>query len=423
MRAAGRPINYPKLWSIGALHSAQSFPGALAAVALPALFRHNGLSLDMFWVFALPLIPGWLRWLMAIWVDNYGNASFGRRKSWIAPCTLVGAVLYLCLAAVPPDNQMLFVIVAVLCLKSTVMTAQDVAVDGLAADSLLPHERTTGSAIIVLLMFAGTLAGQMMVAGIESFGWSTMLCSAAALMVAAALPALLRPEQPPAQLSEPAARHRASVVEFLSRPESPAVLLTLVSNGCSSNFLRALFVVFLVDMGLSMGDISIAFGVSVVVGACASSAATPWLTGRFGERRVVFGLLAAYPVCAAASLTMAQTDVTLMVSTLMLTLIMYISSTVWMLLLAARYRWVDQRQSATDFSAQASVANFGEWLGASVAGFVAASVGWAWFFIVGWALCAASLMIFATAARRIDRAIATRNGDPATRFAASPTPA
>ncbi|MEJ2133125.1 MAG: MFS transporter, partial [Gammaproteobacteria bacterium] len=82
--------DYPKLVMLGVLHMAQYFPAAFTGVALPFIFRKEGLPIEMFWLLALPGIPRWLKWLIALVVDNYGSPRIGFRKTWIIPCTLIG---------------------------------------------------------------------------------------------------------------------------------------------------------------------------------------------------------------------------------------------------------------------------------------------------------------------------------------------
>ena len=93
----------PKLVTLAVLHMAQYFPAAFASVALPFLFRKEGLPLEMFWLLALPGYTRFLKWLMALVVDNYGSDRLGRRKSWIIPCTAIGALSYALLALFPPS--------------------------------------------------------------------------------------------------------------------------------------------------------------------------------------------------------------------------------------------------------------------------------------------------------------------------------
>jgi MFS family permease len=132
--------DYAKLISLGILHMAQFFPAAFAGVALPFIFRQEGLPIEMFWLLALPAVPRWLKWLIAMVVDNYGSARIGFRKSWIIPCTLIGTVCYAALAWIPPTVAALYAIVSILVFKSFVMAAQDTAVDGFAAESMTDAE-------------------------------------------------------------------------------------------------------------------------------------------------------------------------------------------------------------------------------------------------------------------------------------------
>ena len=95
--------DYPNLVTFAVLHMAQYFPAAFAGVALPFLFRKEGLPLDMFWLLALPGYTRFLKWAMALVVDNFGSRRIGRRKSWIIPCTAIGAISYAALALFPPS--------------------------------------------------------------------------------------------------------------------------------------------------------------------------------------------------------------------------------------------------------------------------------------------------------------------------------
>jgi len=398
-------IDQPKLWSIGLLHMGQSFPGALAAVALPAIFRQSGMPLELFWVFALPLIPGWMRWLIAIVVDNQGSAKFGYRKSWIVPCTLLGASLYMVLAWVEPLPANIVLIVGILTLKSTIMTAQDVAIDGLAVESVNEVERPLGSSIIVFLMFMGTVAAQGMVAGVEWVGWQSMMMAAATLLILAALPSSLRkePAPPAAAIARRRSGRSASIFEFLGRKESRYIIPTLLFLGFSSNFMRAMLPVFLVDNGMSLTDIGIVFAIAVVLGAGIAAVGVPTVSRRYGVPRVAGVLAIGYVPCAISFYALARQEWTLLPICLILTYVMFVSTAVWILVMEARLSWASQHQAATDFSAQSSCANLGDWLGASIAGFAAAGLGWAWFFHIGWTLSAAALVAFVMCLRGVER--------------------
>ena len=132
-------------------------------------------------------MPRWLKWAIALVVDNHGNARFGYRKSWIVPCTAIGALLYLSLVWIPPSVAAVYAIVAILTVKSFVMAAQDIAVDAYAAESMTDAERPIGTSVIVFLATTATVLGAGTVALVEAFGWSsTMLASSLLLILAGA---------------------------------------------------------------------------------------------------------------------------------------------------------------------------------------------------------------------------------------------
>ena len=389
----------------------QSFPGALAAVALPALFRENGLPLQMFWLFALPLIPGWFRWLMAMVIDNYGSERFGYRKSWILPCTLTGTAIYLAISFVDPTPAYLSVIICLLVVKSIIMTAQDVAVDGLAVESFNDAERPVGAAIIVFLMFMGTVVAQGMVAAVPHIGWQIMMVIAAALLFIVALPTLLRPEAPAPKAAQERrlAMESASVLEFISRQESRLIMPILLGIGFSSNLMRAMLPVYLVDLGLSLTQIGFIFAFAVVTGTSLATYLIPILNRQMSRSKLGSCLVAGYIPCCALFLAVNLNDLSTPLITITLAYVMFISTSIWMLVMQARLEWSSPRQAATDFSSQASLANMGEWAGASAGGFLAAAFGWLWFFNIAWALSAIAGIAFVCLLAPINKLIEARD--------------
>ncbi len=204
----------------------QYFPGSFTAVALPAVFRQQGLPLEQFWLLSLPFFPRWLKWAMALLVDNYGSVRFGVRKSWIVPTTLLGASLYLAVGFFEPSVATVYVVVGILFVKGFVMGAQDIAVDAYAAESLGDHDRTVGTSVIVFLAFLGGVLGQSCVALIDTWGWRKTSIFAALLLIVAATPATLRrePPPPPAALKRRERGERPNFIETIKREESRLIL-------------------------------------------------------------------------------------------------------------------------------------------------------------------------------------------------------
>ena len=336
----------------------QYFPGAFAAAALPAVFRQQGLPLESYWVLALPLAPRLFKWLMALAVDNYGSATFGLRKSWILPCTLIGAALYVAAGFVEPSTSTLYLIVGLLVLKSFVMGAQDVAVDGYAAESLGATERSIGTSIIVFLALVGTLLGQSCMALIGVLGWRGTLLLASALLLLSAIPALVRAEPPPPEAAQAriARGERPSLINALRRRDSGWILPYLFAFGFAGTYLASLFPAFLVDQGLSLTEIGFVVPIATLVGWGGGALVTPLAIGRFGLRKTALLGVGIYLIEGPVYFVLArQATIEPWVATILLTGIGLGLSLYHYAVNNSRFRWASKGQAATDFSLHSSL--------------------------------------------------------------------
>ncbi|MEL0048953.1 MAG: MFS transporter [Gammaproteobacteria bacterium] len=406
-------IDYVKLTSLGSLHMAQYFPAAFTAVALPAIFRAEGLPLEMFWLFALPAIPRWFKWLIALPVDSYGKHRFGYRKSWIAPCTLIGALLYFSLSFIEPGHGTVYLIVAILFVKSTIMAAQDVAVDAMATETLTNADRTVGTSIIIFMGYLGGVIGGGLMSGVETFGWSSIMTVASIMLIAAALPALLRPESPP-----PAARQRrqaqgqgASLGKLLRRRESRYVLPFMYMFGFSGALFNSLISVFLVDRGFSLTEIGIILPIATFLGIGGGALLTPVFVNRWGLRVAAVIGIVTLPIEGLVFAWFATTtdlpSVAVMIP--VLALLNFTTSIYTFAVNNSRYRWASKAQAATEFSMQSSIWNGGVWTAGTVAGFLAALLGWMTFFLVVAVIGTATAVVYVVMFKRVEALVDERD--------------
>jgi PAT family beta-lactamase induction signal transducer AmpG len=382
--SAAEQKDYPKLVVLGVLHMAQFFPYAFTATALPFMFRKEGLPLEMFWLLALPNIPRWFKWLLALVVDNYGSTRFGYRKTWIVPCTIIGALAYAVLAWIPPSLDVVYLIVAILFFKSFVMAAQDIAVDAYATESMSDAERPVGTSII---NFLGALAGVLgtgTIALVETFGWSSTMFAASALLIIAALPAIIRREPPPPEASRArqARGERPDLLKALKRRDYRRYILPFgFLYGFGVVFMSSMVGVFFADKGLTLTQFGILAPISAIVGSSLAAIATPWLINRIGFRKTTLISVCALPIegamfCAFAVLSLPVLPMLIaMVSLLGFAtgLFNYTTS-------ISRYRWSSKAQAGTDYSLQSSFMHLGAWASGSVSGLVVAQIGWVYFF-------------------------------------------
>ena len=130
------------------LQMGQVLPAAFVGLMLPVIYREQGLPLDMWWVFTIPLIPTWLRPLWAPFVDRTGSRSFGMRRSWFIPCTTMGALAYMGMTLFEPTVENLVVVIALWTLKNSIMTTQDVAIDGYMIENIRDEERPVAAGVL-----------------------------------------------------------------------------------------------------------------------------------------------------------------------------------------------------------------------------------------------------------------------------------
>jgi MFS family permease len=412
IEAAAQGTDHPKLITLGVLHMAQFFPAAFVGLALPAVFRKEGLPLEAFWLLAIPQIPRGLKWLIAVPVDAYGSERIGQRKSWIIPCTALGALLYALLAFVPPSVAAVYTIVAILLLKSLIMTAQDIAVDGYAAESMTDAERSTGTSIIGFLAFVGTLIGALLVSTIESIGWARTMSFAALLLMGAALPAILRTEPaPPAASRRRRERgERPSLVKAFRRPESRFTLPFLFGFGFAGSFLFYMMTPFLVDRGLSLTQIGMVMAITGLFGSGGGALLSPVLIARFGLKITgLIGLLA-FPIEGAAFYVMASMpELPALPIFIAAGAVIFAGTSIYTYAVNnSRFRWASKAQAGIDYSMQSSMWNFGIWISHSVAGFVAAWAGWPLFFAIGAAIGGSVAASYVLMFDRVERLVQAR---------------
>ena len=378
--------DYPKLATLSVLHMAQYFPITFVGVALPFLFRKEGLPLEMFWLLALPAIPRWLKFLIALIVDNYGNEKLGRRKSWIIPCTMVAVVLYATLAFVPPSLETIYLMVGILVFGAVVMSAQDIAVDAYAAESMKDHERPVGTAMINVLGSVSSVIGAGAVALVDRFGWDTTMFSAAVLMFLAALPAMVRAEpEPPKATQERIARgERPDLIKAIKRQDSLYILPFMFMFGFGHHFFLAMLGPFWADQGLSITDYGVLTPIGAVAGGLLAATLTPWLVRRTSMAFSASVGLIVLPIEAAVYCywTYLDTLPPLWVLTVTFALLSFSTAIYLYTVTISRFRWVSKAQAGTDYSMQSSLWNLGIWAAGSTAGVVAGQFGYMVFFPV-----------------------------------------
>lgn len=399
---------WPSWWKylvIGSMVMGQQFPGQLMAFGLPAIFRANGLPLENMWVFQLATVPWWFKWMIGPFVDGHGSERFGRRRSWIVPCTLVGAATYASLALIEPKLTWLWVAFGLLFLKTLAMATQDVAVDGYTVELLDGDHSTRGAAVVSAcqsLTYIAGYSGLLLV--YDRYGWAPTMILSAVLLLAFSVPAMLtrEPRRPPPAV-------KPSLRAYIRRRDTPWVLGILFAVFFGTGLMIRIEGVMLVDAGLTMTQIGLLSGLVAACGSLVGSAVTLWVVARIGlQRAALWGSV----LTAAAFLTYYPVVQKLQLSTLALVALFFIGgllfSIFYVIYNGSRFAWASKSQGGTDYSVQSALREFSVSMAGLVGAQFAAAFGWNWTLLLAAAMVLVCGVIYSRCMPHVDSLVAAR---------------
>jgi MFS transporter (putative signal transducer) len=392
----------------------QVFPAAFFGLMLTAIYREKGLPLDMFWVFMIPAVPTWLRPLWAPLVDGVGIRRIGVRKTWIIPCTLFGAAAYLSLAYFEPTLDALAVIIAILTVKTTFMTTQDIAIDGYTVENLSDAERGIGAAIVDIARNVAQFTSWAGVAWVYGkYGWAEAVALSASLLIAFSVPGILRREPPPpAQAERRRSRgQRPSLVRLLQRPDARIVLPLVALLSFGGALIPSLYIAYLVDVGFTVGEIGpFILAPATLVGTIIGSSVTVWFLNRFGYKQTI--LLSAFllvptviPIVWMGSIPEPSLLVVFLVTLNGIVLPSFMTVAV----AASRLKWASKAQAATDYTAYVVVGSAAASAALGIGGVLAEHMGWFGYFTFAGIFVTGTCFVFYYVFDRIEALVDARD--------------
>jgi MFS family permease len=388
-----------KFVSVLGLQMGQVFPAAFFGMMLTGIYRENGLPLDMLWVFTIPAIPTWLRPLWAPYVDSVGSRKFGVRKTWILPCTTFGALAYLTLGFFEPTVENLVIIIGLLFLKGIIMSTQDIAIDGYMVENLSDQERAAGAATIDIgrnIARFVSLAGIVWIYGV--YGWAIAASTAAGLLVLFSLPALIRTEPPPpAEVEAARARgERPTFFGMIRRPDIKVLVPLFMLLAFSASLIPSLIVPFLVDLGLSTAHIGPKILAPVgLLGTVIGASVAVWILGKTGYKRSMFiGAIVIFPAVAPIMWLASLGEPSLLIVQIVIFNGIVLPSLIEVAVGASRLKWASKKQAATDYATFVVAGSIASNAALAVGGFLAAWLGYFWYFAVTGVFVSACCLLF-----------------------------
>ena len=368
---------------LASLYFSQGLPFGFFMMALPVLLRENGTSLSWIGLTSLLALPWALKFLWAPFVDRFGSATFGRRRSWIVPLQLLSVVLLLTAAAMPPTRG-LPLLLAVVLLTNVLSATQDVASDGLAVDMLPRSERGLANGIQVAGYRLGMIVGGGLILMLHPLlGWAGSMFALAAGMTVASVPILLHREQPAAVSRHP--RSRGSALEFLRRPGNGSILLLLLVYKLGDAFATGMLRPMMVDLGYSLADVGWILGTAGFIAGLLGA-----LTGR---RAALTGFAALQAVAVGGYLlpALGWDDRTLVLALVALEHLAGGMATA--ALFTCMMDWCEPGSAATDYTVQASAVVIATSVASTLAGVSAQALGYPIHFALAALLAAASVLV------------------------------
>lgn len=380
-----------KLLLLSTLYISQGLPYGFFTQALPVLLREQGLSLPAIGATSLLALPWALKFAWAPFIDRAPRKRFGRRRVVIIPLQLLAVALTATLAFVDPAAALTALLVGVF-LANLIAATQDIATDGLAVETLAPAERGLGNGVQVAGYRVGMIiGGGALLIVFEYAGFIAAFLAMSGLLLVATIPIFRHREAaPPA--GEVIERVRfGALLDFVRRPGMRAWLLVLVLYKGADALAGGMLRPFLVDTGLSIGDVGWLLGglgfTAGLVGALLGGV----LVGRLGRipALIVFGVLQAVSVAlyAVPALEIGG-EYTLW---FVVGLEHVTSGMATVTLFTMMMDRCETRTAGTDYTLQASVVVFATGIAAGVSGLFAEAVGYVAHFAGAGALSLVSL--------------------------------
>lgn len=304
-----------RLFILFLLYSVQGVPYGFFTGALPLFLRDAGWSRTALGFLNGLSIPWFFKFSWAPLVDRFFFSSFGKRKSWIIPCTAVFIVLLFLLSLNDPaTTTTVFWLLAIVLTVNATAATQDIAVDGLAVDILTPRDRGPGNAVQVVGFKAGMLFSGGILLGLNTYlGWSG-ICGIMSLIAAVVFLFAIR--FPEGDASDAGKVEKVvipeilrSMVKLITGKGMVMAILLIASYKMGEQLVDSMYKIFLRDSGISIAAIGIMSGTWGLLFSIGGSSIGGFLARDANRLDVLLGvgIVRFFPLAAIAVLPFLST--------------------------------------------------------------------------------------------------------------------
>jgi MFS transporter, PAT family, beta-lactamase induction signal transducer AmpG len=382
-------------------------PLALSGSTLLVWMREAGVNLGTIGLFALVGTPYTVKFLWAPLIDALDvpilSRLLGRRRGWLllAQLLLIAAILFL--GACDPAVSPLLVAVGAL-LVATASATQDIVVDAFRVESLDESEQAAGMASYVAAyrigMLASTAGALFLVSGLQGLGltyhhaWTVGYALTGMLVLIGVATTLFATEPQKSRAANVAHAGENTLQrvvdaavgafsEFLSRDLAFAALAFVVLFKFTDALSGAMTAPFVIDLGFSRNEYA-----AIIKGAGLAATLIGGFAGGFVARGFSLpaslwlgGLLQAVSNLAFSwQAVLGHNAAWLTFAIVAENFTSAIGTVIFVAYLSALCR--NPLHTATQYALLTALAAVGRTYLSSGAGFLAASTGWIWFFVV-----------------------------------------
>ncbi len=383
-----------KWWVLLALYLTQGLPHGFFAQAMPALLRQQGMSLEAIGLMSLVSLPWVLKFLWAPLLDHYqplkrltlGHITGHIRKTWIITANASAAIVLVLIAATPLEvwvNQAAVGFAVFMLLLTTFVVTQDIATDALAVENITAQQRGLGNSLQVAGYRIGmVIGGGALLAVFAQLGWQGTLWALALMMILGLLP--LWYWQPKAVVvnQQPILQHWLG---FFSLPGATAWLLLLITYKVGDAFGTSMIRPHLVDLGMSLTEFATLLGVWGTLAGLAGAVMGGLLLKILPRITALVSFLALEALAIGSYALLTSLD-----NSLIYSLIVFEHIAGGMATVALFTVMMDRCRDASagsDYALQSCLVVLSTLIASSVAGFSAASIGYANHYLVAALLC------------------------------------
>ncbi len=378
-------IRNPRIGIMLFLGFSSGLPLALSGGTLQAWLADSEVDIRVIGLFGLVGLPYVLKFLWAPLMDRFVPPWLGRRRGWMA-LSQISMMVLLALMASQMQSDVGWMLAITALMIAFMSATQDISVDAYRADTLRVTERGMGAAVSVAgYRIAMLISGGLALVLADQIGWTTTYLIMAALMSIGLLSSLFGPEaeleqQPPATLQQAVIE---PFTEFMSRNNALLILTMIILYKLGDAFAGTLTTAFLIKgPGYSLTDIGV---INKTTGLIATLLGGLWggvLMFKFGLYRslMLFGIFQAVTNLGFMLLSVSGKSylgLILVIGAENLAGGMGTAAFVALLISLCHHRY-----TATQFALLSSLAAIGRVFVGPAAGFMVASAGWTWFFLM-----------------------------------------